>query len=593
MPIDGLVFSALCRELSLELVNARIQGVQQAGPHELILHLRQPGRTHMLLISAHPQASRMHLTSEEPPGSPTPTPFCLFLRRHLIPGRVLRVEQPPFERVARLVVEGRGDDGGRTERELVVEATGRHSNVILVDRASGLVLDAMKRVPAEANRFREVLPGRPYVPPPDQRKLDPGRVDFETFDRTLRHSPADAPISRLLSERWMGIGPFAARELLARAGLPAATLRADLDEGAISQLWKSFQELFDSLARGEITPNAVEQGEERAFWIFPILSQEGRRRTFPNVSALLDWDWRLAFEKARKEGLESRLRSALKQHLERLERKIERQEAELESGRRAHEFKAAADLLTANLYRLRDLPAGTPKVRLADFSGEREVEIDLDPSLTPAQNAQEYYRRFQKAKKTLEKAAQQLEASIAEREYLESVLTSLSLCTNLKELEEVERELLAGGYLKEEKAKTRAPKRDEPTAPMGWTSSDGFPIFAGRNNRQNEHLTLHVGKDHDLWFHAKEIPGAHVLVRTGGRPVPERTLYEAAQIAALHSKARSSANVPVDFTECRRVRKPKGSKPGMVIYERQRTLYVTPDPAVLDALKPLSRLEAP
>lgn len=588
MPIDGLVFTALCRELSRELVNARVQGVQQAGPHELLVQLRLPGRSRALLISAHPQASRLHLTGVEPPRSPSPSPFCLFLRRHLIPGRLLGVEQPPFERVARLVIEGQGDDGERALRELVVEATGRHSNVILVDRESGLVLDALKRIPAEANRLREIFPGKPYLPPPSQEKLDPGQADFEAFDRALRHSPADAPLSRILCERWMGIGPFASKELLARAGLPPGARREELDEGAVQRLWESFRELFAALARGEIAPSAVVRESERALWIFPILSEQGSRLDFPSVSALLDWDWEISSNAARKAALESRLRSALRQHLERLERKIARQEAEVESGRRAEELKAAADLLTANLYRLRDLPAGTEKVRLAGFSGEGEVEIELDPALTPAQNAQEYYRRFQKAKKTVEKASQQLQASIAEREYLESVLTSLALCTDQSALEEVEQELLAGGYLREEKGKGPAPKGREPAAPMAWSSSDGFPIFAGRNNRQNEHLTLRVAHDHDLWFHAKDIPGAHVLVRTGGRPVPERTLYEAAQIAALHSKARSSANVPVDYTQRRHVRKPKGSRPGMVIYERQKTLYVTPDPAVLDALKPLA-----
>lgn len=586
MPIDGLLFTALCRELRQELVNARIQGVHQPSSHELLLHLRQPGRTQKLLISTHPTSSRIHLTEEEPARPSTPLPFALFLRRHLIPGRILDVVQPPFERVARLIVEGQSDEGARVERELIVEATGRYSNLLLVDRSTGLILEAMKRVPESINRYRELLPNRPYTPPPAQEKLDPGEATFEAFDRALRHNPADAPLYRILADRWMGFSPFAGKELLARASLPTDLLRRDLDERALARLWESFQELLRSLAAGEVAPCAVESGGRHTVWLFPILTLSGELRTFPTLSALLDWDYQILASQARREALDSRLRGALKHHLERLERKIAAQAAEVQSGLRAEEFKAKADLLTANLFRLHNLAPGTERITLADFAGG-EVEIELDPSLSPAQNAQSYYRKFQRAKKREEKAAAHLEASMAEKEYLESVQTSLSLCERIDELEEVERELLAGGYLKEEKSRPHPQKGGAPPAPMGWRSSDGFAILAGRNNRQNEYLTLRLGKPHDLWLHVKELPGAHVLIRTEGRPVPEQTLSEAAHIAALYSKARDSANVPVDYTECRHVRKPKGSRPGMVIYERQRTVYVTPDPAVIESLKPL------
>jgi len=584
MPIDGLVFTAIAQELGRLLKSARVQGVFQPSPHDLILQMRQPGETLRLLISIDPVLARVHLTEEEFENPLSPPPFCLLLRKHLLPGRVVDVRQAPFERVLEIIFEGLDDAGDRTRRRLIAEVMGRHSNVVLVDE-EGTILDAMRRVPGDVNRHREVLPNRPYTPPPSQDRLIPSALGPEEFDRLIRLVPSGARPAKVLSERVAGFSPLAGREVVARAGLEPDICRDQLGAGEIEALFRAFSGVVRAVETGSLDPCAIETDEAPEFWILPLQTIAGRSKRFDSMNRLLDWTYRRRAAAERFQRTKKALSSLVDQHLRRVARKSELQRQEVEAAKLAEEYRVAGDLLTSYLHLV---PPGTSSVELPNFyDGERPVVIALDPRESPAANAQRYYRKYQKAKKTMEKAKEHLEASLAELEYLESVKTALLLCEAISELEEIEAELEKGGYIEKSLTHERRRKpsaRREAPAPLAFTSSDGFRVLVGRNNRQNDLLTMEIAKGDDLWLHTKEIPGAHVIVQTRGKSVPEQTLVEAAMLAAYYSRARDSANVPVDYTFRRHVRKPRGARPGMVIYDHQRTLFVTPDPGLISRL---------
>lgn len=586
MPIDGIFMTALCRELQELLVNGRIQGVSQPRSDEVNLEVRRPGKTLRLVISAHPEFARIHVSRWQPSNPVSPPAFCLLLRKHLIPGRILAVTQPPFERMLTLEIEGFSEEGGRRVRRLVVELMGRHSNLVLVDAETNAIIDALKRIPAERNAYREILPGRPYVPPPPQQRLSPRELSFDRFDFLLRHLPAGTPLHRGMQQHIAGLSPLAARELVARAGLDARATRDEVQPADRTRLWQALHSLLDALDRGACEPVAVKTDGAEEFWCFPIQTLSGRERRFSTLQELLDDIFSRRVHAATVASRLARLRSALRRHLERVQRKIERQRSELAASQRAAEFRRYGELLTANLYRLREVPQGATSVSVPDFYGDgAEVEVPLDPKLTLSQNAQAYFQRYQKARKTQEKAQEHLSASEAERAYLESVQVALDMAVDEAALAEIEAELERMGYIesqRDDRSRRRregaAGSRTRPSAstPLRYVTSDGFTVLVGRNNRQNDELTLRTAHPDDLWFHTQEIPGAHVILRCRGAEVPEQSLQEAAEIAAYHSKAKYSENVPVDYTRCKYVRKPRGAKPGMVIYDHQRTLFVTP-----------------
>ena len=603
MPIDGFFFTCAAAELSRALVNARVQGVRQPTGSEILLVLRKPGETLQLLISTRPDSARIHLTERSYENPISPPPFCLLLRKHLIPGRIVDVRQPPFERVLHIAVEGYGERGGRTERVLVAEVMGRHSNLVLVDAGTGLVVDAQKRIHGEENAYREVLPGRPYVPPPPQQKLDPRTAAFEEFERAIRHMGADTTVDRALQRAVAGVSPFGAREIAWRAGVDPAAPKGDLGPDGAASLWTALREIVQAIDEGRCRPASFTALGKSEFWCFPSERSEGEPVIYGSAQELLDRYFERVDEEEAVRSLARKIEAALRQNRARLEKKIGLQKEAIREAKEADELRKAGDLLTANLHRLRELPPGQTSVTLDDFEDGSPVTVALDPKLSASENAQSYYRRYQRAKKTLEKASEQLRASELELAYLESVEAALMLAGTAAELEEIYDELAKGGYFGEGApggeqgaagtgkggpgggpkagAKKREPKALEP---LRFRSSDGFDIAVGRNNRQNDQLSLRIARPDDLWLHTKEIPGAHVVVFARGVQVPERTVAEAAALAALHSKARRSSNVPVDYTLCRHVRKPRGAKPGMVIYDHHKTVFVTPDEDLAERL---------
>ncbi|HET7558717.1 MAG TPA: NFACT RNA binding domain-containing protein [Limnochordia bacterium] len=579
MSYDGIVFRALALELDAQLRNARIRRVHQPAAHEIRLACHRPGSEPVLLVSVDPSRPRVHL-SEARAENPLKAPnFCMLLRKHLVPGRILGVRQIAMERILVIEVEATSELGARVVRELHIELMGRHSNLLLIDPDTATILDGLRRVGADLSRRREVAPGAPYIPPPPQQKRDPLAEGAAEFAFALRHTPSDQPLSARLLELYEGFGKLAARELLVRAGFDPEARRDALDAGGGERLWRAFAELMGYVREGRFAPAVCvdKAGVPQAFWAFPPAQFTLTVQRCAGMSAALAayFEPRLALERV--DQLRRRLLAVTERALEKVRKKAELQRAALAQSEAAAHLRKCGELLLAFAHQI---PAGAESALVSDYydPAGATLAIPLDPEQTPAENAQGYFRRYEKAKRTQAALGEEYARTEAERNYLEAVESALELADDEPALHEIEAELTDGGYLADPK---RAAKSKEPviSRPRRYIALDGTTLLVGRNNRQNDQLTLRTADERDLWLHTKEIPGSHVVIRSGGREVAPETLELGALLAARYSKARAGSNVPVDYCERRYVRKPRGAKPGMVIYDHQKTLYVTPDDA--------------
>ncbi len=580
MAFDSTVMRAVVGELSEKLAGGRISKIYQPEGDELALLIYAGGKNYRLLLSGNARFARLHLTGVEKKNPQSPPTFCMLLRKYIDGGRILAIRQVGRERICRIHIGVTDELGNPAEFILVAEIMGKHSNLVLLN-PQGRIVDAVRRVTEEVNRYRELLPGLPYIAPPPMEKLDPATVTGVDL------TGGDGPAWQVILDRVDGLGPLLAKEAVVRAGYTAETPAGAADP-----------ERLATAVREIASPHAWEpallydqQGRLKDFHVLPLLSWPGRRQGgYASVNACLDAFYQLKEQEDRISALRGSLGKLVRDEAGRVRRKATLQAESLRTAENAEEYRIQGELITSNLWQIKK---GDELARVVNYYDEEggEVEIRLDPSLSPSENAQAYYHRYQKARSGLAMIQEQLAKSRSELEYLEQVEATLLEATSLPDLEEIRRELQAEGYLGERRdRKAGAPsakEREEKAAPpLTIQSTDGLEIWVGRNNRQNEMLTLRLAAPHDLWFHTKEIPGSHVILRVpAGREVPERAIHEAAALAAWHSKGRESASVPVDYTIRKHVRKPGGARPGMVIYEHQKTLWVTPDPELNPILK--------
>ncbi|MGI9859889.1 NFACT RNA binding domain-containing protein [Moorella naiadis] len=583
MAFDGLFLAAITEELA-PLTGSRVDRVFQPEKETVILHLREGRDTRKLLLCSLPDQARVHLTTASFTNPPTPPLFCMVLRKHLEGGILTAVEQPGLERVLKLHFSTTDELGRHTSRLLLIEIMGKHSNIILLN-PEGSIIDAARRYTHAVSRHREVLPGRPYIPPPAQDKADPRQLDDEAFSRLLYEGNWGDPLERQLVNRLAGLGPETAREVIYRAGLPAGVTLEGCGAYEVNRLYQALRDILAAAGPAAWQPEVVltPAGEPLAFASlelhqYPELPREHRA----TPSAACDYFYSRRREHQLLEGSRRSLEHVLDKELKRCRKKEGLQAATVTAAAGAEEFRLAGEIITANIYRIARGQASLTAANFYDPNGA-PVTIDLDPTSTPAENAQQYFNRYNKAKHAARLAATQLEHTRAEIAYLESIAQAVSMATTGDDLEEIRRELRQAGYLPEERVKPGKPgkkgvKKEPPHAsrPLEFTSPDGLPILVGKNNRQNDWLTLKQAAAGDLWLHAKDIPGSHVIIRTAGREVPAATLETAARLAARYSRAGHSSRVPVDYTLVKHVRKPAGAKPGMVIYDHQHTVYVTP-----------------
>ena len=584
MALDGAFLSCLREELTAGLPDARVDKIHQPSREELVIALRSRSGSKKLYLSARANSPRVHFTDIPLENPASPPMFCMLLRKRIAGGRLAAIRQPGLERARYFDLDCVDELGDIVRLTLAVEIMGRHSNIILIE--NGRVVDAIKRVDMEMSSVRPVLPGLPYSPPPAAAgRLDLSAVEPADFLAAMEQGP-DYPLSKALLNTAHGLSPLICREV--------SHLAARGRDPLVSDWTKEERErLLFYLGRVKA---AVETGENRKPYLllradgspldfsFMAVTQYGLEalgREMDSFSSLLD-----AFYAQRDAGERMKQRAhdilrILTNLSDRTARKLDRQREELTRSGDRETLRIYGDLINANLYAI---PRGAASAELIDYFDPAcgLKTVPLDPALTAAQNAQKYYKDYRKAQKAEQILQQQIAQGEEELQYFDTVFDALSRASTWRELGELREELAAGGYLRLQRGRQKPPA---PLGPLRFLSDDGFSILVGRNNVQNDRLTLRTARGGDVWFHTKNIPGSHVLVVTEGQTPPPRTLEQAAVLAALHSKAAGSAQVPVDYTEARHVRKPAGAKPGMVIYDSNHTAYVRPDAALAARLR--------
>ena len=579
MPFDALTLKAVTAELSGALADSRIDKIHQSTRDSLVLHLRSRTGTRRLYLCANPGYPRIQLTEMATENPARPPMFCMLLRKHLLGGRFLGIEQAGLERCVSLRFACTDELGEAAEKQLVAELMGRTSNLILVG-ADGRVIDCMRRVDLTMSERRPVLPGLRYELPPKQDKADPALAEPAALAAALR-THAGAPLDRALLDTFFGLSPLLCRELAFRtAGAVDAPVTGDsaaLAEALCAEL--------SSLVNGPWQPTMLRRPDGRGFDFSCIpIGQYGtalQTEIYPDFSALLD-----AFYAARDTADRLRQKSQtmvreLSNLRDRTARKLAHQRQELEATYGRDRLRQLGDIVTANLHQIE---RGQVRLSAVDFYDPemKTVDIPLNPAISPQANAAKFYKDYAKAKNAEKYLTEQIAKGEQDLEYLLSVLDALSRAETDRDLQEIREELLSGGYLHERGAKKRM--KLPPSKPLTFLSSDGYPIFVGRNNRQNDELTLRTAEKTDLWLHVKGLPGSHVIIACGGTEPPDATVTEAMTLAAYYSRAREGQGVEVDCTQVRNVKKPNGARPGMVIYDRYRTGRVTPDPETVKRL---------
>ena len=579
MPLDAICLQAVVEELRPQLLNLRIDKVQQPARDQVILLLRGNKR---LLLNAGANAPRIQLTETARDNPAEPPMFCMLLRKHLVGARVADITQPLLERLVRLELDITDDFGQPGKRTLVLEAMGRRSNLILLD-GEGRIIDCMRRVDADMSAQRQVLPGLYYEPPASVGRLPVTEESEEGFRQKLAAANPERQLDAFLLDSYFGISPLMARELAFRTAGASDARLLELNETGRTNFWREIYQFSDAIKENKFTPIMLKkEGSPEDFACFPILQYGGllEPERFDSFSALLDsfYEQRERQERVRQRGADL-IRTATTAR-DRLQRKLAMQEKDYAATQDRDRLRICGDLITSNLYRME---RGQSKLVCENFYDENcaETTIQLDPLLTPQQNAAKYYKRYTKAKTAEKYLREQMEFARRDAEYLESVLEEISHAETEQDFIDIRNELRDAGFLRKQGKKEikRAAK------PRGFRTTSGFRVLVGRNNRQNDQLTCKEADHRDLWFHTQKIHGSHVILCTEGREVDDDTIVEVAKLAAYYSQARESGNVPVDYTMVKNVKKPAGARPGMVIYKTCRTVNVTPDEALVKRLQ--------
>ncbi|AIK39156.1 MULTISPECIES: Rqc2 family fibronectin-binding protein [Bacillus] len=568
MAFDGLFTRAITHEIANSLQTGRISKIYQPSKYEVLLHIRANGKNQKLLISAHPTYARMHLTNQSYDSPALPPMFCMLLRKHLEGGFIEKIEQIDLERIIQITVRSRNEIGDESLKTLVIEIMGRHSNIILVDAKTNIILDSLKHVSLAVNRHRTVYAGAEYVAPPAQHKINP--LQIETQDEFIR--PLDflaGNMDKQLVGAFMGISPLFAKEVVKKAVM--------VNEHALSEAFFTLQKPMQA---HQYEPTMITANGKEFFYLFPLTHLKGHNKTFLSVSELLD---RFFFGKAERDRVKQQahdLERFMHNEKAKNEKKLIKLQKTLQDAGKADKYQLFGELLTANMYALKK---GDKEIEVVNYYDENggTVKITLDPLKTPSENAQRYFQKYQKAKNSVAIVKEQIEKTNEEILYFDSLLQQMEAASS-KDIEEIREELAEEGYMRNRKSKNTKKKTSKPILDK-YISTDGTEILVGKNNKQNDYLTTKFARRDEIWLHTKDIPGSHVVIRS--LEPTEETLLEAAKLAAYYSKAKDSSSVPVDFTKIRHVKKPSGAKLGFVTYDNQQTLYVTPDADTVMKLK--------
>ncbi|WP_053956934.1 Rqc2 family fibronectin-binding protein [Inediibacterium massiliense] len=583
MPFDGIVVSSIVHELKEKILMGKIDKIYQPENDEIHILIRCFKEKYKLLISASSNHPRIHLTHTDKINPQTPPIFCMLLRKHLQGGKIIDIYQKEFERIVVLSIESYDELGVLSIKQLVVEIMGKHSNIILLDPSQNKILDSIKRISGDINRYREILPGKNYIAPPTQGKQNPLNLSFEDFVFKLKESSNGTPIYKGIYKSFQGISPVAAREICLLSHIEEDKGVIELLDADYKNLWNNFHKFLCIKNQNPHIIISKENGQIVDFYPIPLKIYQSVYTSidFDCMSDLLEQFYiqRDLFDRIKQKSTD--LRKLINHTMQKLLNKKQKLNEELLSAMKAQKYRIYGELLTANLH---TITKGDKSVEVINFYDENcgKVTISLNEHLTPAQNAQKYFKKYTKSKNAQNEIDTQLKDADDEILYFENLIQTIENTSDLENIEEIRLELMEEGYIKKKKISS---KKHTPSKPMSFISSDGYSILVGKNNKQNDQLTLKIASKKDLWLHTKDIPGSHVIIVTHNEEVPQATILEAAELAAYFSKGKISSNVPVDYTTVKYVKKPNGAKPGMVIYENNKTIYITPRSNIVEILQ--------
>lgn len=576
MAFDGITVAAVAKELQDSLIGGRISKIAQPEGDELLFTIKTPqAGQQKLLLSANASLPLAYLTGKNKQSPMTAPGFCMLLRKHLQNGRITGVTQPGLERILQLHIEHLDEMGDLKHKRLIIELMGKHSNIIFVDE-NDMIIDSIKHISGMVSSVREVLPGRAYFIPLTQEKKNPLSPNEAVFNSTM--TAAKLPVYKALYSFYTGLSPFIAQEICHRAGIDGDTSTALFTEdpqGAflLGRLYSEFASMMGQVERGLFSPVIIyENNVPVEYAALPITMYEGSaHKAVSSISSLLEQYYaeKSTYTRIRQKSVD--LRKIVQTALERNVKKYDLQLRQLKDTEKKDKYRIYGELLNTYGYQV---PAGARSTQALNYYTNEMVTVPLDPLLTPSENAKKYFDKYGKLKRTNE-ALSKLTLEVKEEiDHLESVQTALDIALKEEDLTQIREELIASGYIR----RRGNPKKVKITStPFHYLSSDGFHMYVGKNNYQNDELTFKFASGGDWWFHAKGMPGSHVIVKTEGKELPDRAFEEAAKLAAYYSKARNQNKIEIDYTEKKNVKKPGGSKPGFVVYYTNYSMAIDAD----------------
>lgn len=574
MALDGIVVSNLVAELKATLVNGRINKIAQPEKDELLFTIKNNKEQYRLLISASASLPLIYLTETNKPSPMTAPNFCMLLRKHLNSAKILSVTQPGLERIINIEIEHLNELGDVCIKHLMIELMGKHSNIIFCD-ASMQIIDSIKHISGLVSSVREVLPGREYFIPHTMDKADPLTLTWEEFKSGTLTKPL--PLCKALYTTLTGFSPLISNELCYRGGidsaLPANVLEADIG----LHLYNEIRHLIDDITSAHYTPTIIYDGKEPVEFASTSLScYEGKTvKTFSSISQVLETYYADKNAATRIKQKSADLRRIITNSIERNVKKYDLQQKQLKDTEKRDKYRIYGEMINTYGYELKE---GSTELVCINYYNNEEIKVPLDKELTPSENAKKYFDRYNKLKRTYEALSKQVAETKEELLHLESISTSLGFAVTEDDLVQIKEELIECGEMKRKSTGGKPGKKVKINSkPFHYISSDGFHMYVGKNNYQNEELTFKFATGNDWWFHAKQIPGSHVIVKTNGEELPDRTFEEAGRLAAYYSQGANAPKVEIDYTQKKNVKKPNGGKPGFVVYYTNYSLLIEPD----------------
>lgn len=586
MPFDGLFIHYLTKEINDSLEGLKIEKIYQPEDDEILLQFRH---NKTLMISIDPGMPYFTLTTGKKKNPPTPPMFCMFLRKHLTGGRIEKVHQHHLERLVIFDIATTDEMGHPLTKKLLIEIMGKHSNIMLIDGSTNKILDSIKRVPPSVSRVRSILPGLIYQPL-EENKIDLLESSEDELRRIFTEDRDQTPIFKKIYQRLYGMSPAMSKDMLNKLSVDINMPVIHVDDDQAARIVDALITLKGDLINFKGQPQVVTTADGRFhdfyFTALQMFANDDYMTTpHDTYSSVVEYFYSNRNKKNKMHQRTQSLRKTLETRLKRFESKFAKISEELKQAENAQSFQRKGELILANIYQIEK---GMNKVRVLNYYVDppEEIDIALDIRLEPSENAQKFFKRYQKLRNAKVFLKEQLTQTQHSIDYLRQTIALIELSDNHENVEEIRQELVEQGFVKASfSKKKKKQKKSKNEDVLIYTSSDGYTILVGKNNKQNDWLTLRLASKKDVWFHTKEIPGSHVIVRTEGTTPPDQTLLEAAMIAAFHSKGKSSSQVPVDYTLVKNVSKPSGAKPGMVIYQTNQTIFTTPDESIINALK--------